>query len=942
MLRLRSLSIQAFRGVSTNITLDLSAPITLIYAPNGVGKTSICDAAEWLLTGTVKRLGDGDLFSELRCAFSDEALETKVQGHLQVGNESIVAERSFSGCSWRLDQGSSRFVTLSEFLEKLAPSAVENGVHPRHANDSRQRWLRGNRFLSGDTLAVLLDTDSSSLEYRERIFADLLGVGHLLETERQVEAYVRELSPFIRSQMNLFDNRSAELRSRQSALEQRDQNAKEDLRPAAMSKVLEACTLLQIPSSAILLPPAPSDFESLQLWLRAELERRGAALRERRRAEVELSAAWSSREAIERQVQDDRRRSVALIGTKQANIDKINALMLRHQTLGREEEIFRSSVSRDRDSGARLRATFERVEPLLGDYVRAIGAGVVTASMASQLIAEAGDEVRRFGQINNLRLLNEERPIQRHRVEELRVLRNELSTSISNVLSPDAVAALQRESRELKGRVLELRRRYEEVAGSAGELKRLAASMIELLGHGSECPTCRHDWGSSEALKQAITTATASLPTSFATLAKDVQYAEVELRAKETELEKASVATERARVVRDQINSLVTSVSAFEEKGKALGLDVQDANFDRSLELSLLRLNLVGGLARLYSDAPVRAKIDDFESVQQTVGIALDSLARSMAVNEGALAEVTKLRESIARELTQLKEEQQVVAAELDALNRQIEGNSAQLQQLRSMWETFCPGKEWGEDEYKRTGAELVLEAKRLADAELQLAQAERLMQTWSDLEEVQRLQLALVPIEAEMERLNGLSSAADDIQRSYRALRHRHVRQQMETFVRVISALFVRMQATEVYDKIMEGDETAPLSWRAVSGGLALDPDRKFSQGQKQDFALAVFLARARGLQGTFFLDEPLVHLDDLNRVALLDVLRAISLESKGDLSIVLTTASKAVVRHFLEKFARIDASSVDAKGQKRKESYLRVLTLSGNPKAGIAAVAG
>lgn len=56
--RLSSIRIEAFRGISDPITFDLTSPITLIFAPNGTGKTTLCEAAEWLLTGQVERLRD--------------------------------------------------------------------------------------------------------------------------------------------------------------------------------------------------------------------------------------------------------------------------------------------------------------------------------------------------------------------------------------------------------------------------------------------------------------------------------------------------------------------------------------------------------------------------------------------------------------------------------------------------------------------------------------------------------------------------------------------------------------------------------------------------------------------------------------------------------------------------------------------------------------------
>lgn len=68
------------------------------------------------------------------------------------------------------------------------------------------------------------------------------------------------------------------------------------------------------------------------------------------------------------------------------------------------------------------------------------------------------------------------------------------------------------------------------------------------------------------------------------------------------------------------------------------------------------------------------------------------------------------------------------------------------------------------------------------------------------------------------------------------------------------------------------------------------------------------MFLARARSLGGTFFLDEPMAHLDDLNRVGLLDILRATVVERSRSVYLVITTASRALARHLIEKFAAID----------------------------------
>jgi ABC-type molybdenum transport system ATPase subunit/photorepair protein PhrA len=89
------------------------------------------------------------------------------------------------------------------------------------------------------------------------------------------------------------------------------------------------------------------------------------------------------------------------------------------------------------------------------------------------------------------------------------------------------------------------------------------------------------------------------------------------------------------------------------------------------------------------------------------------------------------------------------------------------------------------------------------------------------------------------------------------------------------------------------------------------------------------VFLARARCLGGTFFLDEPLLHLDDLNRVALLDVLRVLVLADSPAVHLVVTSANRPIVRHLREKLGLLPPRD--------GVPLLRVATASGTPRSGI-----
>ncbi len=70
----------------------------------------------------------------------------------------------------------------------------------------------------------------------------------------------------------------------------------------------------------------------------------------------------------------------------------------------------------------------------------------------------------------------------------------------------------------------------------------------------------------------------------------------------------------------------------------------------------------------------------------------------------------------------------------------------------------------------------------------------------------------------------------------------------------------FQRISA--LFDQINLGTDSDFLHWLADTGEQQLDTGKDFSQAQRRDLALALFLVRARSLSGTFFLDEPIVNL--------------------------------------------------------------------------------
>jgi len=152
---------------------------------------------------------------------------------------------------------------------------------------------------------------------------------------------------------------------------------------------------------------------------------------------------------------------------------------------------------------------------------------------------------------------------------------------------------------------------------------------------------------------------------------------------------------------------------------------------------------------------------------------------------------------------------------------------------------------------------------------------------------------------------------------------------EQLDRLFDVVSPMFSRVQANEVFDSLHRGPMNNPFAWVAKSSSCEFTLSPHFSMGQRQDLALAIFLARARGVKGTFFLDEPVIHLDDLNRVALMDTFRMLVLESEPGCNFVMTTARRDFVRHMAEKFANVPAV--------HGMPPLRIYELDGSPRVGV-----
>jgi ABC-type glutathione transport system ATPase component len=190
-------------------------------------------------------------------------------------------------------------------------------------------------------------------------------------------------------------------------------------------------------------------------------------------------------------------------------------------------------------------------------------------------------------------------------------------------------------------------------------------------------------------------------------------------------------------------------------------------------------------------------------------------------------------------------------------------------------------------------------------------------------------LEVIVRTIEEKVKKIDRKRDQALEAARLFREKANRFCAEQLDRLFDVAFPMFSRVQANEVFDSLHRGSLKNPFDWVAKSSSYEFTPSPHFSMGQRQDLALAIFLARARGVKGTFFLDEPVIHLDDLNRVALMDTFRMLVLESEPLCNFIMTTARRDFVRHMAEKFANVPPV--------HGTPPLRIYELDGSPRAGV-----
>lgn len=928
-LHIDHIHIEGFRGIAGGLDLDLTAPVTLIFAPNGTGKTTICEAIEWLVTAQVDRLRHGSSFdSELLKSVFQPEVDPKVSARLRTPVRTGVLTRTLQAASW--DGGSA--TALGALLETLAPAAAAPDANHINAIRLRQHYLRGTRFLTGEALGSLVDSDDETIGRRTQVFADLLGIRHLLDAERDSGKFVADVGQQLRVLDGVLDQLEKDEAQLRAEIDTQDSDNQ-----AAMTELTAAERLLGInPTRAGSADSRLQEATAAHSRAQHDWNRRDEAI-------SDLAKEWSRwQELDQRCSQLGQRETAEAEGLRQrqeaaeaaaGEAAKADELVSRLTEDGRRVDQARGAIRQafaamnDRLAALRLR------EPRLSTTYAGL------RSAAPEVDWTESDRSARLGDLANARVAL---PRISSTASQLENLDGQRRALLSAAMPRADLEALGARVRELEGASYAA---TAELEATTGPIARLQAAGQEFVEHihetdPADCPLCGHDWGQVSDLRSAISEALALGPALVRSAQSRATKAAEEARQAKLLQTQAAQVYAQAEALEREAGGLRNSLGRDMDLFTRLGIDLSTPGLENAVTAAEGRVAIGAALAAFVAAVATHREVfgsigerlwADHMDLDQVMADLSGRLDSRQSLVQGTLLQAQSTQATSSATLLDLRGQLAVAQASLDQCRRDLSEVVRETSRLEDLWRTAAGDKPRTPDgvDLLKAGHE---EARtRLNDVVRSLAVGRGALGAEVRRARLQQLRDEIAPARQRRDRLAARQAEGTALQTLFRDTYASISKEQIGGLARVVNALFSRMHANRVVDQIDLGVAEEFLRWGANAGDAKLDPGTDFSQGQRQDLALSLFLARARGLGGTFFLDEPLAHLDDLNRVGLLDVFRAVAVENVSTLNLVITTASRNVARHMVEKFGSVSDTSGGL-------PMLRVIELVGNGRTGVS----
>lgn len=906
-IRLLSITVSNFRGIPDTITIPLDAPLTVIHAANGTGKSSICYAIEWLLTGVVNDVST----HELPCQWG--------KGRMEVSADCLIGDARYElrryGRTLILKFGDEvNKITDANLLEMLTPGSV-GGKNQTVSKNIKRNWLRSSRWLYSNALALLVDNSRAS--DREQIFADILGFGHLTHALQKITDYRNALPSTKGVEANLSN-----IRQEIAGL------------TAKVNETLltnyEFEALIQSSLGRLGLSPT-SEFAEVKDRLKEskKLIEHGRIKLEAKLVSLnKIYAEWDSYHQNQKHLEVSRSQLDLLHGRK-AELDKAVSI----------NDLEISKVLPDYDAAARTVRWADEQLLKLEPCSALIGEGVAKNYFSSNPLS-VFDVESVFAELS---WSDSRRDVWRQSlnyllsniadIDSLLIQKKELVARSQEIKPIEGLSILEAHANQASKKRENAEADFKKLSSASEQLRSLGQALAH--SHNDTlCPLCSHDWSTHQQLIQAVTIQNESISPLVVhlhdQLLADRENEEIALK----EFRAGKVKTEIYQMHLQRLNSVEQQLRQHEKISNYLEImklpDLSGVTV-QSIETWSDRLRVATSLSKCLETLT-------YVEITFSPEGELSLIARLMSCIDrvkGYRAYYSSQEAMLAISRSNLQSGRELLTVQLNQVNVEISNWSKNLQSsvqnssaLTSAWNSLAPGEAVTSDNYTKIHQRLEIEKAETQKSLEDLSRAEASVNINDDIKALESLQNEERLVSDKLNKAAHYFSEAERIISLYRA----HIRSLsiscLGPVLKPAAELFSRMHANEVYKGLSISEGSDVLRWTAIAEGhedQPIDAEARFSQGQRQDLALSLYLARARTVGGTFFLDEPIAHLDDLNRVAMLDIFRLLA-TTMPNMGLILTTSSDALARHISQKFST-----------PATRHLLRTIRLDGNPRNGI-----
>lgn len=898
-----SVKISNFRGIPDVLEVPLDAPLTVIHAANGTGKSTICYALEWLLTGKVE-----DLLGVVDFSCEWGRGETEVSARCEIGNVLYELRRTKTNFYIKHSGKKQTRMRDAELLELLTPASVSGNTAQSIAK-AKRGWLRNSRWLYSNSLALLVDNNQA--EERQKIFADILGLGHYTSTLRELKEYKARL-PSIKG----LEESTSKLTLDIAKLE-------ENLLAASPWKVQAAENILGILKHFQLEPQSKNLSDNFKI-AKIQVDLLAQRVSIANTSFSFISNNWNLYLENKRQLDNIK---VDLAGLAQSNLRLSKDRAALSETFENLDRQLKSEINFIVWANERLNS-LKLWDNLLTNIKISnfFKMDDITVENLNTFVEFNWDNNKKLSWLGAIDYLVENTDLVLYLVRQKQQL-------VSNIVHPPAnLAEVTRILKEAQQSRIKAESEFNILNGVLERFSTIAKEVVQ--PDSTICPLCHHDWKHSQLLHAEL--AKQEFSPELMNASKSLEDArrveqEQQLNFEIITAQKVSYEKyiEQVRSVDFQLAQVARQTNYLETMGVSdfSGFNAENINIlQHRIRTAIDLQNLIETVVMLELFFKLEIRDPKIGSRVNTVVLSIESYKKHY---EESIKELEAKKQDISVELGNMLDEIKAKAKEIEGKNEISLALTKTITQFDEHWKAEVGDYSLSVDAYN-IALESIREKSAIVDKfQHLLGECEAIVSNENDENYMLKLKSDLEALNKKLSLGKYHISLADRTIKNYEKFVKEETKESLSPLLSPASEFFSRMHANEVYRKLSVSDCGDVLKWTVFADGVddALDAEEKFSQGQRQDLALSLYLAKAYSTGGSFFLDEPVAHLDDLNRVAMLDIFRLLAI-SKSDLNLVLTTASDGLARHLIQKFSSI-----------KDQHLLNVIHLDGNPRSGVKA---